>query len=83
VGFAKAMQAGWIKIDKDCPEGPRVKRTMEDVEDAVQEALTSISKMMVDDVPEKIRGDLKKRKLVMEVETKFYELTKGPSFSTG
>ena len=77
------MQAGWIKIDKAAPSGPLVRRTKENVDDLVQEALQKISTLKIDDVDEKLRGDLKKRKLVVEVETKYYELTKGPSFNTG
>ena len=77
------MQAGWIKIDKGAPSGPLVRRTKENVDDLVQGALQKISSLKIDDVDEKLRGDLKKRKLVVEVETKYYELTKGPSFNTG
>lgn len=82
VGFSKAMQAGWIKIDKEAAAGPLVRRTKDDVADLVQEALQKIASMKIEDVDEKLKGDLKKRKLVVEVETKFYELTKGPSFNT-
>ena len=78
-----AMQAGWIKIDKEAAAGPLVRRTKDDIDDAVQEALRKIAALNIDDVDEKLRGDLKKRKLVVEVETKYYELTKGPSFNTG
>ena len=78
-----AMQAGWIKIDKEAPSGPLVRRTKEDVADSVQEALQKIAAMKIEDVDEKLKGDLRKRKLVVEVETKFYELSKGPSFNTG
>ena len=77
------MQAGWIKIDKEAPSGPLVRRTKENIDDLVQEALQKISTLKIEDVDEKLRGDLKKRKLVVEVETKYYELTKGPSFNTG
>lgn len=77
------MQAGWIKIDKEAAAGPLVRRTKDDVADLVQEALQKIASMKIEDVDEKLKGDLKKRKLVVEVETKFYELTKGPSFNTG
>jgi len=82
VGFSKAMQAGWIKIDKEAPSGPLVRRTKDDIDDSVQEALKKISALKIEDVDEKLRGDLKKRKLVVEVETKYYELSKGPSFNT-
>jgi len=82
VGFSKAMQAGWIKIDKGAPSGPLVLRTKDDIQDLVQEALQKISSLKIDDVNDKLRGDLKKRKLVVEVETKYYELKKGPSFNT-
>ena len=77
------MQAGWIKIDKEAPSGPLVRRTKDDIDDSVQEALKKISALKIEDVDEKLRGDLKKRKLVVEVETKYYELSKGPSFNTG
>ena len=33
------MQAGWIKIDKEAPSGPLVRRTKDDIDDSVQEAL--------------------------------------------
>ena len=72
-----------IDVSQPCKLARLVRRTKEDVEDSVQEALQKISAMKIDDVDEKLRGDLKKRKLVVEVETKYYELAKGPSFNTG
>ncbi|UYV66990.1 FARSA [Cordylochernes scorpioides] len=36
VGFSKAMSFGWISIDKSGPNGPRVMRKVESIEDKVQ-----------------------------------------------
>lgn len=80
VGFSKAMSAGWIHIDKS-GGAPLVKRKVATITDTVQEHLKEIKKG-IDNIPENVRNEYKKRKLLQEVTVKSFLLTKGPQFST-
>ncbi|KAL2100949.1 hypothetical protein ACEWY4_002710 [Coilia grayii] len=82
VGFSKAMSNKWIRVDKAHEGGPRVFRMVEKIDDSVQEKLVQIQKGIANDVDEKEKNELKKRKLLAEVTVKSYWITKGPSFST-
>ncbi|XP_063048250.1 phenylalanine--tRNA ligase alpha subunit isoform X2 [Engraulis encrasicolus] len=82
VGFSKAMSNKWIRVDKAHEGGPRIFRMVETIEDSVQEKLVQIQKGIADEVDEKEKNELKKRKLLAEVTVKSYFITKGPSFST-
>lgn len=42
VGFSKAMSNGWIALDKAHPEGPRVLRKVEKIDDEVKTMLNAI-----------------------------------------
>ncbi|XP_062387863.1 phenylalanine--tRNA ligase alpha subunit isoform X2 [Sardina pilchardus] len=82
VGFSKAMSNKWIRVDKGHEGGPRVFRMVEKIDDSVQDKLVQIQKGIADEVDEKEKNELKKRKLLTEVTVKSYWMTKGPSFST-
>ncbi|XP_034828749.1 phenylalanine--tRNA ligase alpha subunit [Maniola hyperantus] len=80
LGFSKAMSLGWIAIDKSSG-APLVKRKTETITDTVQDHLNEITKG-IDTLPEKVRSDYKKRKLLQEITVKSFVLTKGPQFAT-
>ncbi|KAE8620004.1 hypothetical protein XENTR_v10010058 [Xenopus tropicalis] len=82
VGFSKAMSNKWVRVDKAAEGGPRIYRVVDSIEDAVKEKLQLILKGKADDVNEKDKNELKKRKLVNEVTVKSYWVTKGSGFST-
>lgn len=80
-GFNKAMQLGWIRIDKKHENGPTVfQATTEEVTDVIKQGLTEISKEM--EVPENITQDFKRRKLISSTVTKYYSVAKGADFKT-
>ncbi len=61
------MANGWVEVDKKNVDGPKVVRKVEEIKDEVQELLSKIKSLKLDDVQEKSIQDLKKRKLVSEV----------------
>ncbi|XP_063370823.1 phenylalanine--tRNA ligase alpha subunit [Cydia amplana] len=80
VGFSKAMSSGWILIDKS--EGaPIVKRKVAAITDIVQDHLNEVKKGL-DTLPDNVRNDYKKRKLLQEITVKSFLLSKGPQFAT-
>ncbi|CAH2085166.1 unnamed protein product [Euphydryas editha] len=79
VGFSKAMSLGWIYIDKS--GAPLVKRKVESITDTVQDHLNEIKKG-IDNLPDNVRNDYKKRKLLQEITIKSFLLSKGPQFAT-
>lgn len=81
VGFSKAMSQGWILIDKS-GKAPLVRRKVETVEDLVQQHLVDIAAGKAANIPDNIKNDYKKRKLVLENTIKSFIITKGPDFST-
>jgi len=81
VGFSKAMSAGWILLDKSGGK-PVVKRKVVEIEDVIQKHLLEVREGTGDNIPEKEKGEYKKRKLLQEVTEKIYIVTKGPNFST-
>lgn len=80
IGFSKAMTLGWLVIDKKHEDGPTVFRKVDDATDVVKTMLEDINTQKK--VDEKKIQDLKKRKLITPVVTKFYLVTKGTSFNT-
>ncbi|TRY75361.1 hypothetical protein TCAL_00765 [Tigriopus californicus] len=80
VGFAKAMSAGWLRIDKSAGQ-PRVWRKVSSIVDQVQLDLRQIQAGSAADLSEKAREDGKKRKLLQEVTLKRYRVTRGPQFT--
>ncbi|XP_030031295.2 phenylalanine--tRNA ligase alpha subunit [Manduca sexta] len=80
VGFSKAMSAGWIYIDKS-GGAPLVKKKVESITDTVQEHLIEIRKG-IDNLPQNVKNDYKKRKLMQEITIKGFKLSKGPQFAT-
>ncbi|KAG2470585.1 SYFA ligase, partial [Polypterus senegalus] len=82
VGFSKAMSNKWIRLDKNAEGGPRVYRVVESIEDLVQKKLLLAQQGQTDSLEEKDKNELKKRKLLNEVNVKSYWITKGSAFST-
>uniref|UniRef100_A0A3Q1IFH0 phenylalanine--tRNA ligase n=1 Tax=Anabas testudineus TaxID=64144 RepID=A0A3Q1IFH0_ANATE len=82
IGFSKAMSNKWIRVDKTHEGGPRIFRTVENVEDQVREKLLLVQKGNGGHLEEKEKNELKKRKLLSEVTIKSYWITRGSSFST-
>lgn len=75
------MSQGWCYIDKSGAK-PLVKRKVESISDVVQEHLIAINKGLGDDIPDNVRIEYKKRKLLQDVVTKSFIISKGPEFST-
>ncbi|XP_063545039.1 phenylalanine--tRNA ligase alpha subunit [Cydia strobilella] len=80
VGFSKAMSSGWILIDKS-GGAPIVKRKVDAITDIVQDHLNEVKKGL-DTLPDNVRNDYKKRKLLQEITIKSFLLSKGPQFAT-
>ncbi|XP_076293908.1 phenylalanine--tRNA ligase alpha subunit isoform X2 [Lasioglossum baleicum] len=76
IGFSKALQAGWIQIDKST-ETPIIKKKVQSIEDVTQNHLKDLA-----DLTDRLRSDYKKRKLIQEVIIKSVLLRKGPNFTT-
>ena len=81
IGFSKAMQAGWIKMDKSAEGGPRVYRNTDEIMDEVQSVLRKIATLQLDDVSEAQKSDCKKRKLVQNTKVTSYLIEKGNNFT--
>ncbi|XP_029156607.1 phenylalanine--tRNA ligase alpha subunit-like isoform X2 [Nylanderia fulva] len=77
VGFSKAMVAGWIEIDKS-GSIPIVRKKVPFIIDNIQVHL-------MDDlanIPENVKIEYKKRKLLQDTLIKIMHVEKGPNFST-
>ncbi|KAL5015727.1 hypothetical protein ScPMuIL_005316 [Solemya velum] len=81
IGFSKAMQLGWVRMDKGAEGGPRVFRKVDSIEDCVQQCLLKIASMDLDDLPNSQRAEYKKRKLITEFQVTSYFISKGPEFT--
>lgn len=79
--MSKAVANGWIEFDKS-GGAPVVKRKVDKIEDQTQKYLQSILNGGTADVPDTVKQEFKKRKLMQEITIKSYILTKGPEFST-
>ncbi|XP_075888727.1 phenylalanine--tRNA ligase alpha subunit [Nelusetta ayraudi] len=82
IGFSKAMSNKWIRLDKAHEGGPRIFRNVDSIDDQVREKLLLIKKGNANQLEEKEKNELKKRKLLNEVTVKSYWISKGSSFST-
>ncbi|EGT32811.1 CBN-FARS-1 protein [Caenorhabditis brenneri] len=76
IGMSKAMQFKWVSVDKG-----RVVRQTADVVDSTRKQLESL-RIGSDDVSENEKKELKKRKLISEVNIKGLLVSKGDSFTT-
>uniref|UniRef100_A0A915AB76 Phenylalanine--tRNA ligase alpha subunit n=1 Tax=Parascaris univalens TaxID=6257 RepID=A0A915AB76_PARUN len=81
VGMNKALAAGWIVVDKSSGS-LRLLPKVDSIEDFVQKHLKSIANGKECEVPPKLLQEIKKRKLVTEVNVKSYFVKKGRSFTT-
>lgn len=79
VGFSKAMSKGWIVLDKSAG---RVSRKVNEINDEVRSHLNLILNNEAEKIPDNIKLDYKKRKLVQEVNIKSFNIKKGSQFST-
>ncbi|KAK6052198.1 phenylalanine--tRNA ligase, alpha subunit [Cooperia oncophora] len=79
VGVSKALASGWISIDKS-GGAIRLVRKCESVVDTVRAQLDALN--LGEEVDAKAVTELKKRKLVSEVLTKYVIVKKGPNFTT-
>lgn len=79
VGFSKAMAKGWIALDKATG---KVTKKIDNVEDEVQQHLNFMLNNEADKVPDNLKQDYKKRKLVLEITTKSYIVKQGKSYTT-
>lgn len=73
IGFNKALSNAWIKMDK----GGSVSRGASTVDDKVVNLIKNLASASDSD-----KVELRKRKLVHEIVTKFMIIEKGPNFST-
>ncbi|KAG8222385.1 hypothetical protein J437_LFUL003005 [Ladona fulva] len=80
VGFSKAMSSGWIYIDKS-GDAPVVKRKVPSISDTVKENLSLILNNGADKIPDSLKQDYKKRKLIEENIIKCFLIKKGSEFS--
>lgn len=80
VGFSKAMSSGWIFVDKKSGK-PLIRRKVESIEDVVQSHLIAISNKDEKSVPDNLKEEYKKRKLIEKVVVKSLLLSKGSEFS--
>lgn len=81
VGFSKAMSHGWIFVDKSVTP-PVVKKKVDKIDDIVKTHLVEIRQGKGESIPENVKNEYKKRKLLQEIVTKSFILSKGPEFST-
>lgn len=75
------MAHGWCAVDKSGAK-PLIRRKVDTITDTVQEHLVAVAKGMDATIPDPVKTDYKKRKLLQEVVTKSFVISKGPEFST-
>nr|XP_033339297.1 phenylalanine--tRNA ligase alpha subunit isoform X1 [Megalopta genalis] len=76
IGFSKALQAGWVEIDKSSGTAI-IKKKVEFIEDTTQNHLKDLESLT-----DRLKNDYKKRKLIQEVVIKSISVGKGPNFTT-
>lgn len=81
IGFSKAMQAGWVTMDKSCEGGPKVFKKIDSIKDAVQECMLKFAAKDSGSIPDNQKADFKKRKLITEVKEVGYKVSKGDNFT--
>ncbi|CAH1246378.1 FARSA [Branchiostoma lanceolatum] len=67
VGFSNAMKKKWIHMDKTGANGPVVKQAVSAIEDDVQKTVQDIAANQGEGVDNKVKQEMKKRKLIQEV----------------
>ncbi|KAK7076756.1 hypothetical protein SK128_022903 [Halocaridina rubra] len=77
IALGAAMKYKWVRKD-----GEKVVRAIPTIEDQVQAHLQAILTGAVESVPEKLRADYKKRKLIKEIDLAYFEVSKGCEFTT-
>lgn len=75
------MSHGWIVIDKS-GGAPVVRRKVPSIDDVVQKHLVELTSGKGDSIPDSVKNDYKKRKLMVEQIIKSFIITKGPEFTT-
>lgn len=75
------MSHGWIVIDKS-GGAPVVRRKVPSIDDVVQQHLVELTSGKGDSIPDSVKNDYKKRKLMVEQVIKSFIITKGPEFTT-
>jgi len=75
------MSQGWIVIDKS-GGAQIVRRKVESIDDLVQQHLVELTSGKGDNIPDSVKNDYKKRKLMVENVIKSFIISKGPEFST-
>lgn len=76
------MAHGWIVVDKSGTK-PLIKRKVETIDDIVQTHLKQINDgSETPQITDAVRNDYKKRKLLQEITTKSFIISKGKEFST-
>lgn len=75
------MSHGWILLDKS-GDKPLIKRKVDTIVDLVQNHLQAIATDVAQSITDAVRNDYKKRKLLQEVVTKSFIISKGAEFST-
>lgn len=75
------MSAGWIVVDKS-GSAPAVRRKVPEIIDTVQQHLLNVAAGDALQVPDNLKQEYKKRKLIQEVVVKSFVLEKGRQFST-
>ncbi|XP_054278644.1 phenylalanine--tRNA ligase alpha subunit [Macrosteles quadrilineatus] len=78
VGFGKAMTKGWIVFDKS---SGKVTRKIQNITDETKDHLNIILNKDHVEIPDNVKLDYKKRKLLQEVTIKSFNLKKGSQFS--
>lgn len=81
VGFSKAMSHGWIMVDKS-GKTPLIRKKVDSIDDIVRNHLIDIAAGKEINIPNNVRNEYKKRKLLQEVITKSFILMKGKEFTT-
>ncbi|XP_050718821.1 phenylalanine--tRNA ligase alpha subunit-like isoform X2 [Eriocheir sinensis] len=77
IALGAAMKNKWVK-----KEGEKVVPAVSTIKDEVQLHLQAVSQGEAHTVPDKVKADYKKRKLIKEIEKTVFEVTKGSEFTT-
>lgn len=80
VGLSKALALKWVALTKK--EGKQyVQRKVKQIDDKVKTYLLAINEGKLNEIPDSVKADLKKRKLISEIPFSRYQVKKGPNFS--
>ena len=69
IGFSKAMQAGWVTMDKKAAGGPKLQKKVNNIEDIIQKNLQKLQNNQTDSLTDEQKTEYKKRKLMIEIKT--------------